>query len=64
VQTFEMDPITQIYSINDVDFTSQFILVAQIGIRNTATGYMNIAEIEYDDMKENVVVYIRVGVNE
>ena len=50
--------------LNDVDFTSKLILVAQIGIRNTATGYMNIAEIEYDDMKENVVVYIRVGVNE
>lgn len=50
--------------LNDVDFTSQFILVAQIGIRNTATGNMNIAEIEYNELKENVVVYIRVGVNE
>ena len=50
--------------LNDVDFTSQFILVAQVGIRNTATGNMNIAEIEFDEAKENVVVYIRVGVNE
>ena len=50
--------------LNDVQWTAQGILGAQIGIRKTATGNMNIAEIEYDDMKENVVVYIRVGVNE
>lgn len=50
--------------LEEIDFTSQFILVAQVGIRNTATGNMNIAEIEYDESKENVVVYIRVGVNE
>jgi len=50
--------------LEDIDFTSQFILVAQVGIRNTATGNMNIAEIEYNESKENVVVYIRVGVNE
>jgi hypothetical protein len=50
--------------IEEIDFSSQFILVAQVGIRNTATGNMNIAEIEFDETKENVVVYIRVGVNE
>ncbi len=50
--------------LEDIDFSSQFILVAQVGIRNTATGNMNIAEIEFDESKENVVVYIRVGVNE
>lgn len=50
--------------IEEIDFSSQFILVAQVGIRNTATGNMNIAEIEFDETKENVVVYIRVGVND
>ena len=50
--------------INGVDFSSQFIAVVQIGIRNTATGNMNIAEIEYNESKGNVVVYVRVGVNE
>lgn len=50
--------------LEDIDFTTQFVLVAQVGIRNTATGNMNIAEIEFDETKEKVVVYIRVGVNE
>lgn len=50
--------------IEEVDFGSQFILVVQVGIRNTATGNMNIAEIEFNEAKENVVVYIRVGVND
>ena len=50
--------------LNDIDFTSQFILVVQVGIRNTATGNISIAEIEYNEEKENVVVYVRVGVNE
>ena len=50
--------------IDGVDFSSHFIAVVQIGIRNTATGNMNIAEIEYNESKENVVVYVRVGVNE
>lgn len=50
--------------IDDVDFSSQFIAVVQVGVRNTATGNMNIAEIEYNESKENVVVYVRVGVNE
>lgn len=50
--------------LEEIDFTTQFILVAQVGVRNTATGNMNIAEIEYNELKENVVVYIRVGVNE
>jgi len=47
-----------------VNFSSQFIAVVQIGVRNTATGNMNIAEIEYNEVKTNVVVYVRVGVNE
>ena len=50
--------------LEEIDFNSQFILVAQVGVRNTATGNMNIAEIEFDESKEKVVVYIRVGVNE
>ena len=50
--------------LEEIDFNSQFILVAQVGVRNSATGNMNIAEIEFDEAKENVVVYIRVGVNE
>ncbi len=50
--------------LEEIDFASQFILVAQVGVRNTATGSMNIAEIEFDELKGNVVVYIRVGVNE
>ena len=50
--------------LEEIDFTSQFILVVQVGVRNTATGNMNIAEIEFNETKENVVVYVRVGVNE
>ena len=50
--------------LDSVDFSSQFIAVVQIGVRNTATGNLNIAEIEYNDEKTNVVVYVRVGVNE
>ncbi len=50
--------------LEEIDFASQFILVAQVGVRNTATGSMNIAEIEFNESKENVVVYIRVGVND
>ncbi|MDH3609821.1 MAG: hypothetical protein OEQ24_11350, partial [Gammaproteobacteria bacterium] len=50
--------------LEEIDFSSQFILVVQVGIRNTATGNMNIAEIEFNESKENVVVYVRVGVNE
>ena len=50
--------------IDGVDFSSQFIAVVQIGIRNTATGNLNIAEIEYNESKKNVVIYVRVGVNE
>ncbi len=50
--------------LKEIDFSSQFILVAQVGVRNTATGNMNIAEIEFDETKDNVVVYIRIGVNE
>ncbi len=49
---------------NDVDFSAQFIVVIQIGARNTATGNMNIAEIEFNEENENVVVYVRVGVND
>ena len=50
--------------LESVDFNSQFIAVVQVGIRNTATGNINIAEIEYNEEKTNVVVYVRVGVNE
>ena len=50
--------------LKEIDFSSQFILVVQVGVRNTATGNMNIAEIEFNETKENVVVYVRVGVNE
>ena len=50
--------------LDNVNFSSQFIVVVQVGVRNTATGNMNIAEIEYNEEKENVVVYVRVGVNE
>ena len=49
--------------IDKVDFTSQFIAVVQVGVRNTATGNMSIAEIEYNEAKTNVVVYVHVGVN-
>ena len=50
--------------LDSIDFSTQFIAVIQVGIRNTATGNINIAEIEYNEEKTNVVVYVRVGVNE
>ena len=50
--------------IKGIDFSTQFIAVVQIGVRNTATGNLGIAEIEFKESKGNVVVYVRVGVNE
>ena len=50
--------------LENIDFDSQFIAVVQVGVRNTATGILNIAEIEYNEEKTNVVVYVRVGVND
>ena len=50
--------------IDGIDFSLQFIAVVQIGIRNTATGNLGIAEIEFKEPKGNLVIYIRVGVNE